>query len=123
MIYYASEETNANILCYADVEDLYYITYVPRIAFIVHLPNRDITFVRKEKMYVANWDEGLVCSTVQENAAVYTKVEVKRAKEAHTFLRTSGYPSLEDAAHLLEDGNVENVPGLTRSDIEGVYKV
>jgi hypothetical protein len=59
-----------------------------------------------------------VFSTLQENELVYTKSEVKRAKQAHTFLKTSRYPSLEDAVHLLEDGNVENVPCTWENDYE-----
>jgi hypothetical protein len=41
---YASDDTRANVLCFADVEDMYDITYVPKEGFTVHLPDRDITF-------------------------------------------------------------------------------
>jgi hypothetical protein len=36
---YASKQTTVNILSFGDVEDDYDITYVPRTAFIVHLPD------------------------------------------------------------------------------------
>jgi hypothetical protein len=52
---YASEETRANVLSFTEVEELYDITYVLREAFIVHLPEKDIEFKRKGKLYVANF--------------------------------------------------------------------
>ena len=48
---YASEDTHANILSFAEVEDMYPITYVPRESFTVHLPDHDIVFHRKGKQY------------------------------------------------------------------------
>jgi hypothetical protein len=43
---YASEDTKANVLSLADVEDLYDVTYVRGESFVVHLPSRDLEFVR-----------------------------------------------------------------------------
>lgn len=39
---YVSEETKANELSFAEVEDIYNSTYAPRRCFIVHLPDHDI---------------------------------------------------------------------------------
>ena len=47
---WSSDEAKANVLSFADVEDLNNFTYVTRKMFIVHLPNREITFVRREKL-------------------------------------------------------------------------
>ncbi len=49
----ACEGCTANILCFADVEDKYDITYVQREKYVVHLPGRDLEFHRRGKMYVA----------------------------------------------------------------------
>ncbi len=56
---YTSEDTHANILSFSEVEDKYNITYVPQEAFIVHLPDRDVRFERKGKMYVVDWTKSL----------------------------------------------------------------
>ena len=37
---------------------------------------------------------------------VYTRAEVHKAKTAYEFLKCSGYPSPEEAVHLIQDGNV-----------------
>jgi histidyl-tRNA synthetase len=103
---YASEETRAKVLSFADVEDLYEISYVQKEAFLVHMPTGDLVFNRHEKLYVADLtdsDVGVVQATVRENEALYTKEEVRRAKEAYAFLKNSGYPSESEAAHLLTE--------------------
>jgi hypothetical protein len=41
---YASKETRANVLSFTKVEELYDIMYIPREAFIVHLPEQDLEF-------------------------------------------------------------------------------
>ncbi len=66
---YASEHTKANILSFADVKDLYDITYVRKQAFIVHMADRDLVFKRKQKLYVADWGgtASMVAATVWEN--------------------------------------------------------
>ncbi len=116
---YASEDTHANVLSFSEVEDMYQITYVPRESFTVHLPDRDIEFVRKGKMYVADWED--VRSVFA--TTVYTKAEELRAKRAYELLRTSGYPSMTEAMHLAEDGNISGMPALTREDIRRAYEI
>jgi len=73
---YASPHTNANVLSFAQVEDMYPITYEPQSGFTVHLPQVDMKFNRKDGMYVADWAEykHVLHSTV------YTKAEEERAK-------------------------------------------
>jgi hypothetical protein len=72
---YTSEHTKANVLSFSEVEDTYDITYIPRQAFVVHLPERDIVFKRRGKLYIADFArEGQVHVT-----KAYTKAEEERA--------------------------------------------
>jgi hypothetical protein len=71
---YASEHTKVNVLSFSEVEDAYDITYVPREAFIVHLPERDITFEHRGKLYITDFARD---SQVHVTKA-YTKAEEER---------------------------------------------
>lgn len=51
------------------------------------------------------------------------KAERKNAKEAHAFLKNSGYPSQEEAVHLLQDGNIFGLSHLTREDLQRAYDI
>ncbi len=64
-----------------------------------------------------------VYTTAVENQQLYTKAEIKSAKEAYDFLKNSGYPSQEEAAHLLQDGNIFGLPHLTREDLQRAYDI
>ncbi len=91
------------------------------------MQERDIAFERREKLYVADWytetEDTVVAVTVQENELLYSKDQVKCAKEAHEFLKNSGYPSLSEAVHLLNDGNVRGGPQLLHADVERAYRI
>ncbi len=73
-------------------------TYVPWESFTVHLPVCDIVFNRRGKMYVGDWEE-LRSAFI---TTVYTKAEKLWVKKAYNLLHTSGYPSMSEAAHLVE---------------------
>jgi hypothetical protein len=110
---YVSENTKANVLSFAEVEDRYDISYVRGESFTVHMPSQDIVFERRNKLYVAEWCEeraeevdGTANATMQENEWLHTKEEVRRARAAYEFLRNTGYLSMSKAAHLISDGNV-----------------
>ena len=123
---YASAHTKANVLSFADVEDKYEITYDKKAAFTVQLScGKKIEFTRKNKLYVADWcDAGLYAyATVQENEAIYTKEEVRRARVAYELVRTSAYPSPNEIMHLVQDGNVRGMPPLSRADVERAFKI
>jgi hypothetical protein len=121
---YASEKTKANVLSFADIEDLYNITYVQKRAFMVNMGGRDLVFNRREKLYVAGWGtENTGAATVQENEQLHMKEEVRRAKLAHEFIKNSGYPSLGEAVHLLTVGNMRNIPVLLPADVERAYNI
>jgi hypothetical protein len=82
---YASEKTKANVLSFVEVEDKYEISYVRAQIFTVHVPEgEDVFFSRQNKLYVADWcvDLGVVNATVRENERMYTKEDVRRAKQA-----------------------------------------
>jgi hypothetical protein len=123
-----SGEASANILCYADVEDKYDITVIPRQAFIVHLPGRDLHFIRRDKLYVGDMSEWLQSdtmanvTTIQGNESKYTVGEVKRARTAQQMIINSGYPSEKEAVHLVNDGNVRNVP-VTAQDVRRAFDI
>ncbi len=111
---YTSEDTHANVLSFSEVEDKYHITYVPQEAFIIHLPDRDVRFERRGKIYVADWSKSM---SAYVTTAVYMKAEELWAKRAYELLRTSVYPSMAEAIHLVEDGNITEMPMLTREDV------
>lgn len=56
----ACEDYPANILSMADIEDLYPVTYLQGDSITVHMEDRDVTFVHREKMYVANFTDWIV---------------------------------------------------------------
>jgi hypothetical protein len=121
---YASKDTKANVLSFVDVEDLYDIMYVQKQAFIVHMGTRDLVFYRREKLYMADWnDMATVVTTVQVNEQVYSREEVCKAKMAHEFICNSGYLSVKEAVHLLTDGNIRNIPAIVASDVERAYDI
>jgi len=121
---YASEHTKVNVLSFADVEDKYEITYVHGQKFTVHMPEEDVVFEQKSKLYVADWCvETAVNATVCEKEQLYTKEEIRRAKIAHEFLKCSGYPSVGEATHLITEGNVVGMPMLIKDDIIRAYEV
>ncbi len=48
---------------------------------------------------------------------------MQKAKAAFEFLKCSGYPSPDEAMHLLSDGNIFGLPELTQQDILRAYDV
>ena len=58
-----------------------------------------------------------------ETEAMYTKSEIERAKTAHELIKNSGYPSMGELIKIVEDGNILNLPGITRADIKQTYDV
>jgi hypothetical protein len=121
---YASEDTTVNVLSMADIEDVYPITYDPHTSFTVHLPDSDIVFTKRGKHYVADCTDVVqIYTTAAENEQLYTRSELKNAKEVYDFLKNSGYPSQEEAVHILQDGNIFGLPHFTRQDIQRAYDV
>ena len=54
---------------------------------------------------------------------MYTKAQETKAKQAYELLRTSGFPSIAEAIHLLQDGNIMNLPNITVEDLHRAYDI
>ena len=118
---YASEDTQVNILSLSEVEDEFLATYKPQEKFIVHLPEVDIVFHHRDGMYVADWEQYRKAYATTNAVPRYTKAEENRAKQAYELLRTSGFPSVGEAIHLLQDGNITGLPALTAEELRRAY--
>jgi hypothetical protein len=82
----------------------------------MHLPHRD-------NMLEAYEEDEYGKAHVLITANVYTKAEELRAKRAYEFLSTSGFPSLMETIHLVEDGNFYQIPSITRDDFRWAYDI
>jgi hypothetical protein len=116
---YCHDEVKVNILCFADVEDIYEVVYQPSVGFVVHVDGKEIIFERQNKLYVAKADEFLmhVMVTVEEKKKEFSSEQVKKAEAAYALLKNSGYPSPNELFGLISDGNVTNMPVLRREDV------
>jgi len=80
-----------------------------------------ILFSIEKENNIADWSNEMKYSYT--TSGIYTKLEEARAKIAYEFLKKSGYPSEEEAIHLVEDGNIVGMPSLTRDDIKRAYEI
>ncbi len=124
---YASKQAKPNVLKLAEVKD---VTYILGQAFIVHLPGCELEFKRKKKLYIANYKDVIspkvqqqVCTMVQENESIYSRTDIRWAKEAYEFLNCSGYPSLDEAITLFQEGNIFGLPNLNSEDLIRAYDI
>jgi hypothetical protein len=103
-----------NVLCFADVEDLYEVSYRP-----------NVIFAWRNKLYVAKATElhAMMMITVEEKKLQYSTNQVKKAEVAYTLLKNAGYPLPSKLISLVNDGNVTNLPILHREDIIRAYEV
>ena len=115
-----------NILCYADVAEKHPITATAD-QFVVHLPDHDVKFVLKNKLYIADFNDWnnmnikqLYFSSVSEMASLYYSKERKFAWEACQFIQRSLYGSKEEVINLATNGNIRGI-NFTRNDIERAY--
>lgn len=84
---YRSTESKKNILSFADVEDMYTISYVADLGIPVVAVTR-----------------------------AYTKAEEVTAKQAYEVIHNAGYPSYVEAVHMIQDGNFSIMPMLIAED-------
>ena len=119
---YGSEDMHANILSLAEVEEKYLVTYAPQKNFIVHLPMTDIVFNCINGMYVADW-EHVKAAYATSGTGIYMKAEEAQAKQAYKLLCTSGYPSIGEPIHLIQDGNIVDLPNITVEDLRRAYEI
>ncbi len=122
---YCHEGVKVNVLCFADVEDMYDVVYRPNVGFVVHLDGREIIFERRNKLYVTKADVLLaqVMVTVEEKRTQFSSEQVKKAELAYGLMKNSGYPSPNELLKLVNDGNVTNMPSLRREDVLRAYKI
>ena len=105
----------ASILSLSDVEELYEVTYIPGVKFIVHMNDKDLVFYKRGKIYLADMSDwvtyaGLSMMTVEQRESMYSKRQVQAAKKAGEFIENIGYPSQAEAIKMIRDGNVSNIP-------------
>ena len=100
------------------MEDEYPITNVPQESLTVHLPRGDLVFKRKNGMHVADWT---AYSNVFSTTSVYTRAEEERARKAYELARISGFPSMNELVHLVEDGYIVGMPALTCNNVLRAY--
>ena len=127
---YASTDTKKNIICFADMEDKFKVTYNQGKHFIVHLPSGDLVFERKNTFYVADishWADDsteLAAMTSSANAKKrrYTRKEVEMARLAYRFVEKTGATSLPEVIRLATQGHVTGVK-FTKEDIIHAYDI
>ncbi len=59
---------------------------------------------------------------MSDKEELYNKKELMKAREAKEFIKNAGYPSEREAAHLMSDGNITNVP-LQVQDVHRAFDV
>ena len=125
-----SEDLPASVLCMADVEEIYPISYVQGESYTVHMRGRDLVFRKRDKLYVANmldWGSKdnphrALVSTVSDNESRYTAKEVKRAREVREMVSNAGFSSEREALGLVNDGNLAGVP-VTARDVKRSFDI
>jgi hypothetical protein len=125
-----SSDLLASVLCMADVEDLYQITYTQGVSYTVHMDDGDLVFWKRDKLYVgdmrewaSDYDESTAMVTAAtDNEARYTSKEVKRAREARDMISNVGFSSETEALGLVNDGNPTGVQ-LTAPDIKRSFDI
>jgi len=85
---------------------------------MVHLPDRDMVFKRRNKLYIADFGTQVVAVT-----KAYTKAEEARAQAAYEIIRSCGYPSQVEVIHLIQDGNFTHMPMIMAEDVKRAYKL
>ena len=82
----SSTKARLNVLSYAEVENNCDIEVIPKIGFRVHMGNRSLNFIKRNKLYVADlsaWKAtNIVLMTTYEREHMYTRREKRKALEA-----------------------------------------
>jgi hypothetical protein len=120
----------ASVLCMADVEDMYDITYEQGVSYTVHLDDQDLVFYKRDKLYVADmrewgnqeYEHVALVSTAAENESKYTAREVQKARLARDMVVNAGFSSEKEALGLVNDGNLTGVP-ITARDVKRSFEI
>ena len=117
----------ASVLCQYDVEKLYPITYIPTVSYTVHMPEKDVVFYQRNKIYVADFSEwitpnALSFMTKEERESMFTKKQVRAAQMAGEFIRNAGFPSETEAIKMVRDGNLKDLP-VEVNDVKSYFEI
>ena len=137
------ETSITNIFSHAEMADRYRITYdnhdkVNGDSFVVHLPQKAVTFRRlTNKLYVHKPGESNksgvhqvsrsgtgtnLVNTVEENRNFYTPRQFERAKRARDMYHAIGTPSIADFKAVIRMNAIGNNP-VTTKDIDLAEKI
>jgi hypothetical protein len=75
----------------------------------MHLLHRDLVFERRNKLYVADFWDILMMDRKACMTYMCGQKEMEKAKQVHDLIRNSGYPSLLETIHIIQDGNMTNM--------------
>ena len=124
---YVPDIWKVNILCFAEVSDMYRISYSNESDFVVHMPGNDVTFARKGSFYIGNINDWHNACYVTSNFAPdtteadrigkFSKKQLELASEARTLIANAGYPSASECIKMVNSGNLLNCD-ITAADIE-----
>jgi hypothetical protein len=79
--------------------------------------NRNWSLEERAKLYAADLVEQRPMYITQ----VHMKAEEERAKRAYELVQNSGYPSYQESIHLVEDGNIAQLPELMAEGVHMAY--
>ena len=130
----ASPEIGVNILSFAEVEKKFKISYVRNKAFVIHLPNRNLWFRKRNNLYVGDMSEWI--DRARESRSVHAALtnstlltgnrfnprEVRMARKAYQFMHDAGIVSEVDAVNIINDGNIVGVD-FTAQDVRNAMKL
>jgi hypothetical protein len=76
----------------------------------VQLPDQDLVFERRGKLHIGDFSDWIdekpkvSLMMTKENKHLYTKKEVQKARDARECLKRAGYPSEQEAIHMIRYG-------------------
>jgi len=76
---------------------------------------RDIEFIQRGDLYLADFRDHVInraisAMTTKDREVLFEKAVVKKAQQAGTFIKNTGYPSEQAAISLIRSGNINNAP-------------
>jgi hypothetical protein len=124
----SSSKLRVSILSFAQVEDVFSITYNQRESMVVHLPERDVIFHRQGRLYVADMSDWLdrpstsLVTTSAEKESGYSRKEVERAREARQLIENAGHISQRDALNMVRGSNIQGI-SVTADDVMRCFDI
>ena len=128
---YASDAVSANVLCMADLEDKYDITYLKGVSYTVHTPEGDLLFKREGKHYVCNMlnflkrkESHAYVTTISERKSQYSNRQVTMADKANDLWLACDSPGYREFLLLvrnLKDTDISTADIDRAADIYGLH--